>query len=115
MAGGPVNLIGEKNMSYSARIDKIEIIGEAVSVERTEGHGALPAAPSGVVTTFNTKQEFVAALEEAEVRVAADLWLIRCAKAYKADPAMKTTFQTVAKASPEAVIDLTGLPAVLQE
>lgn len=100
-------------MTYYARIDAINISGDAVSVERTEGAEPLPQTPAGTAVSWGTKAEFIASIEEAEDRVKADLWLIRLGKAYKADSTMGATFQLVAKATPHPVLDLTGIAATI--
>lgn len=100
-------------MTHYARIDTIEVTGDTVFVSRTEGETPPPQAQAGTGISWTTKADFVAALAEAEDRVKNDLWLIRLGKAYKADPTMGATFQTVAKAGPVPVLDLTGVAQTL--
>lgn len=98
---------------YTARIDDVTISGENVVIEKTEGPTPLPVAASGQAVSFSSLADFKAALDNAEVVVRQYLYLIRIARAYKADPTLGAVFRSNAKAAPHAMMDLTGVASTV--
>ncbi len=98
-------------MALAARIDDVLVHPDgSVEVKLTEGSAPLPATWPGTGQVYSSVQQFVEALQGAEVAVGPHLALLQLAKGYKADPTLKTVFLAAVKGK-TITLDLTGLTA----
>lgn len=73
-------------MTRVVRIDSVRVADDAISIDYTAGHDAVPATPSKKGFCFGSKAQLIAAVKALEVKLTdEDLVLFAIAAAYKED------------------------------